>query len=448
MANEVKAINGIGIVDVQEFNGVENSTSAQNMEKLNSSTWEYGGTSVTNTIPKTTISEMSNNDDSFTWDAVYSKLKTLDDYRALVVWTGSSSGTGGKTFVRVARAASGGTTTSYGTAVKVLDTGYNATLGLDVDLITNNKALVTARDEDNSNRGDAFVVTISGTPATAVAVGSAATFEADAIGWSDAAADPFTADKYVIVYDNNVDVEIQAKVCTVSGTTPSFGSMATIASDEPSVPATVFYPWIDADPFNTGRYLITYNWHSAGDFQQYLVIISVSGTTITVGTPVNTQSGTSPQGGVWDKRTKNRIFCPTSDNNDSGKGKLTVCSVEDTVNGDGKTITVGGTLYTFHSGAGAEKAAAVTDYFIPNKISMFATRGSPEGVGNDVNAYTAPVTGLTLGTITLEDEDFFTSSEVGDNPSVASSPANPGWFWYFGRGTEGFIRAGIMGGTY
>ena len=56
MANEVKAINGIGIVDVQEFNGVENSTSAQNMEKLNSSTWEYGGTSVTNTIPKTTIS--------------------------------------------------------------------------------------------------------------------------------------------------------------------------------------------------------------------------------------------------------------------------------------------------------------------------------------------------------------------------------------------------------
>ncbi len=44
---------------------------------------------------------------------------------------------------------------------------------------------------------------------------------------------------------------------------------------------------------------------------------------------------------------------------------------------------------------------------------MFATRGSPEGVGNDVNAYTAPVTGLTLGTITLEDEDFFTSSEVG-----------------------------------
>ena len=123
MANEVRAINGIGIVDVQELNGVENSTSNQNMEKLNGSTWEYGGTTVTNTIPKTGISEISNNDDSFTYDMVYPKIQCLDDYRALCLWTAGSSGTGGKTFIRMARAASGGTTVSYGTAVKVNDTG-------------------------------------------------------------------------------------------------------------------------------------------------------------------------------------------------------------------------------------------------------------------------------------------------------------------------------------
>ena len=440
MANQVRAVNGIGIVDIQEFNGVENSTSAQNMEKLNGSTWEYGGTSVTNTIPKTGISEISNNDDGFTYDMFYSRIQCLDDYRALCFWTASSSGTGGKTFIRVARAASGGTTTSYGTVVKVNDTGYNASLGLDVDLITNNKALVTAQDEDDSDKGKAYVVTISGTPAVDVAVGSEATFEADAIAWSSVAADKFTADKYVIVYDHNGDGEIQAKVCTVSGTTPSFGSMATIASDS----STVFYPWIDADPFNTGRYLITYNWHDSGDFQQYLVIISVSGTTITVGTPVNTQSGTSPHGGVWDKRTKNRIFCPTSDNNDSGKCKITPCSVEDTVSGDGKTITKG-TLYTYYSTAGAEMASAVTSPHIPHKVLFASHRGDP----NDTDIFTAPTTGmLTLGTITTEDADFFTDTEIGENGTMAMSSANAGWFWCIGRFREGFVRAGIMGGTY
>ena len=130
-----------------------------------------------------------------------------------------------------------------------------------------------------------------------VAVGTAATYEADGTSWSTVAADKFTADKYVIAYDHTGDGEIQAKVCTVSGTTPSFGSGVTIASA-----GDIFYPYIDADPFNTGRYCISYNTLDSGDFQQHLIIISVSGTTITVGTAANVQSGTSPQGAVWDKR--------------------------------------------------------------------------------------------------------------------------------------------------
>ena len=442
MANEVKAINGIGIVDVQELNGVENSTSNQNMEKLNGSTWEYGGTTVTNTIPKTGISEISNNDDSFTYDMVYPKIQCLDDYRALCLWTAGSSGTGGKTFIRMARAASGGTTVSYGTAVKVNDTGAwtSGVGGLDVDLITNNKALITAQDEDDSDKGKAYVVSISGTPATTVSVGTAATYEADATAWSDVAADPFTADKYVIAYDHTGDGEIQAKVCTVSGTTPSFGSGVTIASA-----GDIFYPWIEADPFNTGRYCISYNTLDSGDFQQHLIIISVSGTTITVGTAANVQSGTSQtSGATWDKRTKNRIFCAVSDNNDSGKCKITACSVEDTVNGDGKTITVGGTQYTYYSTAGAEMASVVTSHHIPNKVLFASHRGDP----NDTDIFTAPVTGLTLGTITTEDADFFPEQERGENGTLAMSSANPGWFWCIGRYTEGFVRAGIMGGTY
>ena len=439
----VKTINGVGIANIQELNGIENSTSNQNIETVNSSAYSFGRVIVESTIPYTAISEMSNNDDSFSYDAVYSRLKTLDDRRALVIWNAGSSGTGGKTFIRVARSASGSTTTTYGTAVEVNGTGgwTNGLGGIDVDLITNNKALVTAQDEDDSNKGKAYVISISGTPATTVAVGTAATYEADGTSWSTVAADKFTADKYVIAYDHTGDGEIQAKVCTVSGTTPSFGSGVTIASA-----GDIFYPYIDADPFNTGRYCISYNTLDSGDFQQHLIIISVSGTTITVGTAANVQSGTSPQGAVWDKRTKNRIFCPVSDNNDSGKCKVTVCSVQDTVNGDGKTITVGGTQYTFYSTHSAEQAGAATDYFIPNKVLLVRARGS--GDANRQGIYSAPVTGLTLGTITLEDDDFFTSNEVGDNPSLAFSPTSSGWFWSFGRGTEGFIRAGIMGGTY
>lgn len=450
MANEVKAINGIGIVDVQELNGVENSTSNQNMEKLNGSTWEYGGTTVTEAIPKTGESTFSDNDDSFTYDAVYQVVKVLNDYRALIMWTAGSSGTGGKTFIKVARAASGGTTISYGTKAQVNATGAwtSGIGGLDVDLITNNKALVTAQDEDDSNKGKAYVITISGTPATSVSVGTAATYEADATAWSTVAADRFTADKYVIVYDHTGDGEIQAKVCTVSGTTPSFGSAAVVAdmSDYSGV-TDIFYPYVEADPFNTGRYLVAWNLYNStsGAFRQRLTIMSVSGTTITVGTSVEIQNGSSKQGATWDKRTKNRIFCVVLDNEDSGKAKITPCSVEDTVNGDGKTITKGGTQYTYYSTAGCEEATVVTDYYIPNIVLMSRGRGASDEAGG---FYSAPATGLTLGTIATEDADFISVGNYAAGLTSASDPFNAGWFWGAGRQEEGFIRAGILGGTY
>ena len=444
MANEVRAINGIGIVDVQELNGVENSTSNQNMEKLNGSTWEYGGSSTSTSIPIASESEFSNNDESYTYDAVYQRIKALPSFRALITWTAGSGSTGGKTYARVASLWNGSAyVITYGTAVEIQSSGYSAQGGLAVDTTTNSKALYAAPDEDDSDKGKAWVLSISG---TSITVNTAATFEADAIySHPSVANDPFTADKYIIVYDHTGDGQIQAKICTVSSTTPSFDSTATVIGDKDDYTGVtdVFYPYIEADPFNTGRYAIAWNTWASGDFDQRLSIIQVTGSTITVGTSVEIQSGSSQQGVTWDKRRKNRLFCVVTDNNDSGKCKITPCSVEDTVNGDGKTITVGGTQYTYYSTTGAEGAAVTTDFHIPNKVLMFKERGgSPEAGG----VFSAPVTGLTLGTITTEDADFISSYGSGIN--AASDPNVAGIFWAIGRYTEGAIRGGRIGGTY
>ena len=441
MANQVRAVNGIGIVDVQEINGVENTTSSQNMEKLNGSTWEYGGTTVTKAIPQTDDSIFSNSDDGFGFNAAWHSIKMLTDYRALIVWTAGGSSTGGKTFARIAQADSGGDTITYGTYQTIQDSGYFNIGDIAVDTVTDNKALYVAADEDDGNAGKAWVLSISGTDIT---VNSAATFEADATSANTAVAnDPFTADKYLIVYDHIGDEQIQAKVCTVSGTTPSFGSMAVVGDMGDLSVDDVYYPYVEADPFNTGRYLVAWNTYvsTGGDHDQRLSILQVTGTTITVGTSVEIQSGNSEQGATWDKRTKNRIFCAVSDLNDGGKNKLTPCSVEDSVSGDGLTITKGGTQYTYYSGSGAGHANPLTDYYIPNMVLMLKGQG-------DGSVYSAPVTGLTLGTIATEDADFLAATTASGIRS-ATDPNNAGWFWAMGRQyASGDIRAGILGGTY
>ena len=447
-AKGVKSINGVGISDIQKVNGVEESTSNQNIQAVNSSAYSFGGITVENEIPYSAEIEFTNNDESYTYDSVYQRIKTLTDNRALITWTAGSGATGGKSYARIATVsrASHSPAITFGTAVEIQSSGYGSQGGLAVDTVTDNKALYAAPDEDDSSKGKAWVLSVSG---TGITVNSAATFEADTIySHVSVANDPFTADKYIIIYDHTGDQQIQAKICTVSGTTPSFGSMVVIGDmDDYTGVTDAFYPYIEADPFNTGRYAIAWNTHKSGDgdFDQRLSIIQVTGTTITVGTSVEIQSGSSQQGVAWDKNTKNRLFCVVTDNNDSGKCKITPCSVEDNVNGDGLTITKGGTQYTYYSTAGAEEANVITDFWIPNKVLMLRGRGSSDEAGG---VYSAPATGLTLGTIATEDADFISVGNYAAGLASASDPNHAGLFWVAGRFTEGFLRAGKMGGSY
>ena len=120
-----------------------------------------------------------------------------------------------------------GTSISYGTPV-VFESAQSVMdqAGSCFDS-TNNKVVVVYRDVGNSSYGTAIVGTVSG---TSISFGTAATFH-DAASEGIVCAFDSGNSKVVVAYrDNAAPKEMASNVGTVSGTSISFGSKATIES--------------------------------------------------------------------------------------------------------------------------------------------------------------------------------------------------------------------------
>jgi hypothetical protein len=394
------------------------------------------GSVVTESIPYSSLYEYDT--DEFSVDSVYQQAAFLDvNKNVVVIWTGGNGATGGKTYVNTYD-ASGTTISANGSNVLVRNTGYDSKLGFDVDHNTGNKLLLAQEDEDDSNRGKCNVITVTaGVPS----VGTSVTFDsAGSVTDSGVAADSQTADKYLIVWEETSGSNsLWVAVVTVSGTTPTVGTPVVVATAGGSVTGFADVD-IAADPKNADKYAIAYRVIDTGNDPYHVRIITVSGTTPTVGaaytaTPTVNTPGRHRSGICWDYVNGDKLAVVWRDQTDL-YGKVRVGSVS------GTTITFG-TTATYYSNTGTEGFGVSFDHFIPDKIMLYKGRGTSD---DDGAVTEASVIGTTVSGITEKDGDFFPS--FGSQGGIASSPYSAGWFVGWGRSTEGFIRTGIMGGEY
>ena len=170
-----------------------------------------------------------------------------------------------------------GTSISFGSIV-VFEAAQTGKISLVHDS-TNNKMVIAYRDEGNSNVGTAIVGTVSG---TSISFGTAVVFLSASISGISATFDS-NSNKVVIVYgDNGNNTYGTAIVGTVSGTSISFGSQVVFESASVDVLSAVY------DSINQ-KILIVYP--DVGNSTYPTAIVgTVSGTSISFGTPVVLQS--------------------------------------------------------------------------------------------------------------------------------------------------------------
>ena len=167
-----------------------------------------------------------------------------------------------------------GTSISFGTAVAIDSTPGVSHISATYDS-TNEKVVIAYRDEDNSNYGRAVVGTVSG---TSISFGSPETFESATSGYMSAIYDSANG-KVVIAYQDGGNSSYgTAIVGTVSGTSISFGTAVVFESAETNYTSATY------DSTN-GKVVIVYE--DEGNSQYGTAIVgTVSGTSISFGTAV------------------------------------------------------------------------------------------------------------------------------------------------------------------
>ncbi len=208
-----------------------------------------------------------------------------------------------------------GTSISFGSPVVFNSANTNTSYISGTFDSTNGKIVIAYTNTGNSDYGTAIVGTVSG---TSISFGSSAVFESDATYSINATYDS-TNQKVVIAYrDWNNSERGTAVVGTVSGTSISFGSPVTFGSVSGSQYPTAVY-----DSTNN-RVVISYR-DKGNSYYGTAVVGTVSGTSISFGTPVVFEFGTIQYIGA--------TF-------DSASGKV-VIAYNDTSNGQYGTAIVG-----------------------------------------------------------------------------------------------------------
>ena len=150
-----------------------------------------------------------------------------------------------------------------------------------------NRIVITYSDYGNSGYGTAVVGTVSG---ASISFGTPVVFESANIssGQTDLVYDAFTEKVILVWATNSAPNKTKSSVLTVSGTSVSFGATNNVTNDGQA-------PVITSDP-TTDKILVAYKDLDDTTYQQgYVVVGTVSGTTITYGTPVTIVQNTQIQ---------------------------------------------------------------------------------------------------------------------------------------------------------
>jgi hypothetical protein len=269
-----------------------------------------------------------------------------------------------------------GTSISFGTAVKY-ESGGNATYSDCVFDTSNNKVVISFVRSADSGYGNAIVGTVSG---TSISFGSPTRFISAAPNDYMSLAFDSSNNKIILLYVVSGDANGYAIVGTVSGTSISFGSAVVYNS------GTTSHFGITFDSTNN-KAVLAYR-DNSNSYYGTAIIGTVSGTSISFGSEVVFEAA----------NTQN-----TSIGFDSNAGKV-VISYQDGGNGQRGTLIVGtvsgtsisfGTAEVFHSAGAISGILAGTGTVFDsnvNKIVNFYRYGGDDRVGGVVftNASTSP----------------------------------------------------------
>ena len=246
---------------------------------------------------------------------------------------------------------------------------------------TNEKVVIAYQDNGNSSYGTAIVGTVSG---TSISFGSPVVFESANTQYISAAFDS-TNQKVVIAYTDNGNSDYgTAVVGTVSGTSISFGTPVTFES------ATTRWSGATYDSTNQ-KVVIAYQ--DGGNSNYGTAIVgTVSGTSISFGSPV-----------VFESASSNRFLSTF----DSTNGKVVIAYVDVGNSNYGTAIvgTVSGTSISFGSSvvfdSNVVRHISATYDSVNSKV-LIAFRGSGEGIGM-ISVGTVSGTSISFTTTAFKD---------------------------------------------
>ena len=202
-------------------------------------------------------------------------------------------------------------------------------------------------------------------------VGTRAVFNSAAISYSSTVFDP-NANKVVIVYDHGHSLSGKAVVGTVSGTSITFGTPSVFNSARVRDISAIF-------DTNSNKVVIAYT-DEGNSYYGTAIVGTVSGNSITFGTPSVFNSATTYGSSATFDSNSNKVVIAYADAGNSYYGKAVVCTVS------GTSITFGTPVYL--GGKSGESISATFDSN-SNKVVI---------VYNDGNYGAKAVVGTVSGT--------------------------------------------------
>lgn len=267
---------------------------------------------------------------------------------------------------------------------------------------SNNRVVIIYTDTGDSNHGKAIVGTVSG---SSISYGAAATFNA-ATTYQISGTFDSNSNKVVIVYK---DVGDSNKTNSIVGTVDpsdnsiSFGSEATITTDVASDTTTTF-------DSNSNKVVTCYKNTSQSEYG-YAAVGTVSGTSISYGTPVTFESAQvqMTQTSACFDSSNNKVVIAYRDVDNSGSATAIVGTVS------GTSISFG-TAVVVHSGQ-TENVVSTFDSVNNKVVVAYRENTSPKNVESVVGTVSA--TSISFGTTATVQS--LASSYISD-PAIAFSP--------------------------
>ena len=283
-----------------------------------------------------------------------------------------------------------------------------------------NRIVITYADGGNSYYGTAVVGTVSG---TSISFGTPVVFESASISSNQTGLvyDAFTEKVIAVWAANSGANRTKSSVLTVSGTSVSFGATNTVTNDGQS-------PVITSDP-TTDKILVAYADLGDSIYQQgYVVIGTVSGTTITYGSPETIVQNTQIQ-------PKTFLF-------DADAGKAVILYRQNS-NYAAKVVSYSGTTPSLGSASSIATAVYHSATFDPVNNKVIAVyRDSNNSNYGTARVGTVSGTSITFGTAVV----FYAGAMT--NVTVAyGTQGEKAVVFYKDSANENNIIEGVVSGT-